>query len=123
MTTVAKRQNKREYKKRIRSMISIECKHIKSITPCVDCGKIYHYAAMQFDHITPRCVAVKSRQTNRAETWSQFKRELKLVEVRCANCHAIRTHNQRKSGWFNKKLLGKEIPQLQLFDFRQDRVF
>lgn len=60
--------------------------------PCVDCGGIFHPAAMDFDHRDPTTKAfnVGSLVTS---SWSKIEAEIAKCELRCANCHRIKTHS------------------------------
>lgn len=54
---------------------------------CVDCGYDGHPAALDFDHIDPR-----KKEGNVAHlNWSKAVREAEKCEIRCANCHRIKT--------------------------------
>ncbi len=61
--------------------------------PCLDCGKIYPYFVMDFDH---RDSKNKEKEIARMITggWSKNKieREIKKCDLVCANCHRIRTY-------------------------------
>jgi 5-methylcytosine-specific restriction endonuclease McrA len=69
---------------------------IKSSTPCVDCGNIFPPEAMEFDHIVPRVTSKdKPLNCNNIRSMAKLHSELQKVELRCANCHAIRTHKEK----------------------------
>jgi hypothetical protein len=56
---------------------------------CVDCGKEYHFSAMQFHHVDPSkkewdWTELRKRSTKDIET------ELNKCILLCANCHALR---------------------------------
>jgi hypothetical protein len=40
-----------EYKRQARDRNKDYVRDLKEKTPCADCGKIYHYSQMDFDHI------------------------------------------------------------------------
>lgn len=66
-----------------------------STHPCVDCGNS-DIRVLQFDHIEP--VGASGRRVN----WymgsiNKVMAEINKCEVRCANCHMIRTFDQ--FGW------------------------
>ncbi len=63
---------------------------IKLERGCLDCGYNEHPAALQFDHRNPA-----EKEFNIAQGWTKSKarvlREIAKCDVRCANCHAVRT--------------------------------
>lgn len=63
---------------------------------CVDCGNI-DPRVMQFDHVTERR-ANGPTIASRLVTWSweRIKVELDKCQLRCANCHQIRTRSGLK---------------------------
>lgn len=62
--------------------------------PCLDCGKILHHAAMDFDHVNG------AKTAGIAQMWSwgrdRVLAELAKCELVCANCHRIRTQARRE---------------------------
>lgn len=65
--------------------------------PCVDCG-YSDIRALQFDHIEMLNSAKSVRVPNLIKgSLDRIKEELSKCEVRCANCHMIRT--RRQLGW------------------------
>ena len=69
---------------------------------CVDCGNKYHFSAMDFDHIVPHLkkenISVllgTASQSGEPEDYKTLVEEVKKCELRCANCHRIKT-------WKNK---------------------
>jgi len=64
--------------------------------PCVDCGET-DPIVLQFDHIKEnKNFAIASAGNF---VWDKIEKEIKKCEVRCANCHARKTHKER--GYFN----------------------
>lgn len=63
---------------------------------CLDCGFNKHSAALQFDHRNP-----EEKEFNIASGWAfgreRIQGEIDKCDVRCANCHAIRTAGQLSS--------------------------
>ncbi len=53
---------------------------------CVDCGFRGHPAALDFDHLGDKAINVSS-----AKSIAQADLEIAKCEVRCANCHRIKT--------------------------------
>lgn len=68
---------------------------IKLERGCVDCGFKSHAEALQFDHLPQH-----EKKFNIGHRWGKNKKELLAeiakCEVRCANCHAIKTALRRK---------------------------
>jgi hypothetical protein len=64
---------------------------IRETTPCVDCGRLYPWYVMEFDHVPERGrkTAPLSRFTSGGI--GRFQEELSLCDVVCSNCHATRT--------------------------------
>lgn len=54
---------------------------------CVDCGYKAHHAALHFDHVR----GDKLINVCNAKSIAQAKVEIEKCEVRCANCHAVKT--------------------------------
>lgn len=68
---------------------------MKADRPCADCGRSFHPAAMEWDHLPG--------QEKIAEVGSLYggSRERVLTEIAkcelvCANCHAVRTFERRQ---------------------------
>lgn len=90
--------NKEKYltrNKRYRGEISSYVRDIKSNTPCADCGVLYPYFVMDFDHVAKKDFGINFlSSTGRI---GALKKEILKCEVVCSNCHRIRTHNRLKS--------------------------
>ena len=54
---------------------------------CVDCGYRDHHAALHFDHVRGK----KLRNVCTSKSVKQAQAEIEKCEVRCANCHSVRT--------------------------------
>ena len=66
---------------------------LKSTTPCMDCGGIFHSCQMDFDHVRGtkkfqvcNSAAIRFRHTIEAE--------MSKCELVCANCHRLRTYRR-----------------------------
>lgn len=59
--------------------------------PCVDCG-FSDIRALEFDHVRGEKEHNVSNMVNRAYSIESLQVEIDKCEVRCANCHRIRTH-------------------------------
>lgn len=70
--------------------------------PCVDCG-FSDIRALQFDHVVPVSLGGGSKQRVSGmvtHSLESLVAEISRCEVRCANCHMIRT--QQQFGWERK---------------------
>ena len=63
--------------------------------PCVDCGQ-NDLRVLEFDHIGQK-VSEVSRMVRLGATWAAIISEIAKCEVRCANCHRIRTYERAGS--------------------------
>lgn len=61
--------------------------------PCVDCGES-NPVVLQFDHIDPALKSYDISSHMRKKTWTTLLLEINKCEVRCANCHTLRTAHQ-----------------------------
>lgn len=78
-----KRRNERTLNKAIRE--------IKSTTPCVDCGKLYHYSQVQFDHRPGEEKLGDVRKLMWSASYKTVMAEISKCDLRCANDHAYMT--------------------------------
>lgn len=60
---------------------------------CKDCGYAAHPAALEFDHLRDKKMAI-SNMLNQAYKWETILEEVAKCELVCANCHSIRTFNR-----------------------------
>lgn len=69
---------------------------IKMASGCVDCGYKVHASALQFDHLPQyeKCFSVGVATSSKSK--QSILDEINKCEVRCANCHAIKTAERRK---------------------------
>jgi hypothetical protein len=61
--------------------------------PCVDCGET-NPIVLEFDHVSGTKKKNVSELIYGGYTLDRLKQEIELCEVRCANCHRIRTAYQ-----------------------------
>src|SRR6266536_4464418 len=88
LTTYEKdRRRKVEARQRLRNQVG----QIKLGRGCVDCGYAKHPAALQFDHVNGKKMEIISYLVTSCASWHVIATEIAKCEVRCANCHAIRT--------------------------------
>ena len=67
--------------------------------PCIDCGNS-NPIVLEFDHRIPseKSFAVGRAVNGSHRSWKLIKSEIDKCDVRCANCHKIRTCEQQD--WF-----------------------
>lgn len=80
-------QRMRETRQELRRLVG----QIKMQRGCVDCGYAERPEALQFDHVKDTKIRMISSMVNRGQSWAAIAIEIAKCEVRCANCHAIRT--------------------------------
>lgn len=61
--------------------------------PCIDCG-YSNPIALEFDHVRGKKIAALSQLASDCWSLEKIKEEISKCEVRCANCHRIKTANQ-----------------------------
>lgn len=71
---------------------------IKLARGCVDCGYAEHPAALDFDHRDREAKgaqwARRSFAANIERNWADLLTEIAKCDVRCANCHRIKSFEQ-----------------------------
>lgn len=67
---------------------------IKLASGCVDCGYADDPIALDFDHIDGKTFTI-SKALGRGRPFEDILLEIQRCEVRCANCHRIKTFNER----------------------------
>lgn len=66
--------------------------------PCVDCGE-KNIIVLEFDHVKGNKKGNISYMASTAKcSWKTILEEIEKCEVRCANCHRIKTAGQRN--WY-----------------------
>ena len=68
---------------------------------CVDCG-FANPVALEFDHVRGEKIAGVGFLATRPVSMKKLKEEISKCEVRCRNCHQIRTCSEQN--WWNKPL-------------------
>lgn len=74
---------------------------IKVDRGCTDCGYATHPAALDFDHRDPSTKSFDVA-TNWSRSWERLLAEIAKCDVRCRNCHAIRTHTVEGAHGLNR---------------------
>ena len=63
--------------------------------PCVDCGET-DIRVLEFDHVRGDKTLDIAKLLNRAISWKAIEDEIAKCEVRCVNCHRIKTGERGK---------------------------
>jgi hypothetical protein len=58
--------------------------------PCVDCGEP-DVRVLQFDHVDPTTKSDDVSRMVRTHSWDRVLEEIAKCQVRCANCHRLKT--------------------------------
>ena len=69
----------------------------KTFKGCIDCGYNLHPHALDFDHVFDTKEFDISPAVNNLTSWKRIRKEIRKCEVRCANCHRIKTFERRNS--------------------------
>lgn len=64
---------------------------IKETKPCTDCGQMFHFSQMDFDHISDDKKTNIATLANSSISIKEIKKELAKCELVCSNCHRLRT--------------------------------
>ena len=65
---------------------------------CVDCGE-KRTACLEFDHVRPGKKYMISKMVMEGYALQTIQKEIALCDVRCANCHRIKTAKDQR--WFS----------------------
>lgn len=60
---------------------------------CIDCGE-KNPVVLEFDHVRGKKYRTICKMLSRSEPMDRLKKEIKKCDVRCANCHRIKTAKQ-----------------------------
>jgi len=69
--------------------------------PCIDCGHT-DIRILEFDHVRGNKSGHVSRMVGLGYSWTTIEAELAKCDVRCANCHRIKTSTQ--SGFWRSQM-------------------
>lgn len=70
-------------------------RYLKIFGKCVDCG-INDNRVLEFDHIKGNKVEGIIKLADKLASISRIKEEIRKCEIRCCNCHRIKTQQQLK---------------------------
>jgi hypothetical protein len=89
------KQNKRRglLTKKTRLEQRIKIQNIKHNKPCMDCGKVYPFYVMHFDHLNNKIENIANMPGKYG--WDKISEEIAKCELVCANCHSERTWGRK----------------------------
>ena len=61
--------------------------------PCTDCGIMYPWYVMEFDHLRDKEMEI-SKMMRRRMAWAKIEAEIAKCELVCANCHRERSYRR-----------------------------
>lgn len=83
-------------KKLISRNLAFVFRYLRLCGKCVDCGTT-DIRVLEFDHVSGDKVEGVIRMASTTSTIDNIKKEIKKCELRCCNCHRIKTQSQL--GW------------------------
>lgn len=89
-------EKSREYARKLQAAKYKFVADIKMACGCIDCGFKEHSAALQFDHLPQFEKKFNIGPAIRSRSKQAVMDEIAKCEVRCSNCHAIKTAERRK---------------------------
>ncbi len=93
------KNNKEVHKLRIKKYINqnrLRLWNYLESHPCVDCGE-NNPIVLEFDHTKEDKLFAVAKMVTKY-SWENLEKEIAKCQIRCANCHRIRTAKQR--GWY-----------------------
>ena len=81
-----------DYKKAQRDKNLIKLIEFFKLNPCVDCGE-NNPLVLEFDHLYDKKYTI-SKKLSAGLNWESLLKEINKCEVRCSNCHKIKTAYQ-----------------------------
>lgn len=85
------RKNRPPRSEHARFMLYDRVDVIKRDRGCIDCGYNEHACVLDFDHVRGKKIGSISKML-RTHSWNEVLKEIEKCEVRCANCHRIKTY-------------------------------
>ncbi len=83
-----------ESKNQRQQRLGQKLREYKSQFGCCDCGYNENPYALDFDHIRDTKVSNVSTLVSMTSSWDKIVQEIEKCEIRCANCHRIKTHGE-----------------------------
>ena len=74
--------------------------HYLTTHPCVDCGNA-DVRVLEFDHVRGNKKNAVIKLLGSSASWPTIKAEIAKCEVRCVNCHRIKT--SERGGWWRAR--------------------
>lgn len=93
MATEAWKERSRREGIKYRTAKRAKLSAIKMARGCADCGYRKHPEALDFDHLRDKKFSIGSECFK--YSWAALMEEIAKCDVVCANCHRIRTFNNR----------------------------
>lgn len=62
--------------------------------PCTDCGGVFHWYVMDFDHVRGEKLGGVSALLQNGKSLSKLMAEIAKCDLVCSNCHRLRTWNR-----------------------------
>ncbi len=88
-------RRKRNYKANMLA-ITLWARTLKVDKPCTDCRNVFHFSAMQWDHLPGfGKLSEVSELVRCGPSRARILAEIAKCELVCANCHAVRTYTRR----------------------------
>jgi hypothetical protein len=89
--TRATRERRREIRREKRPEFLAWYHALKTGRPCAECGQVYHWSAMQWDHRPGEEKGGNVGDLARRMCKRRVLIEIAKCDLVCANCHALRT--------------------------------
>lgn len=105
-----RRMKRRAQWQKVYETVVVEMNRRKLESGCVDCGYRGHPTALQFDHVRGEKIAVVSSFNNLKAALAEAEK----CEVRCANCHSIRTWKWKQE--LRKERIARDLTLLAEID-------
>lgn len=86
-----RRRSKRKAERKRHAFIT----RYKKLVGCAFCGYKENAVALQFDHINPNEKSFNISQGYKSKGMLLIKQEIRKCQVLCANCHAIKTYENK----------------------------
>lgn len=87
----ARKKHTAEVRRQARQIV----RDLKESTTCADCGRSFHFAAMDLDHVQGQKKANIADMVMKTYSLDTLRAELAKCEVVCACCHRVRTFRRR----------------------------